>query len=51
MYLYGGRHDDAARELLSRRLTERFPGLRIVGALLAAVPPADAPRRTSTSSS
>jgi N-acetylglucosaminyldiphosphoundecaprenol N-acetyl-beta-D-mannosaminyltransferase len=32
VYLYGGRHDDAARELLSRRLRERFPGLRIVGA-------------------
>jgi N-acetylglucosaminyldiphosphoundecaprenol N-acetyl-beta-D-mannosaminyltransferase len=29
-YLYGGR-DDAARELLERRLRERFPGLRIVG--------------------
>jgi len=32
IYLYGGRHDDAARELLIRRLTERFPGLEIVGA-------------------
>jgi N-acetylglucosaminyldiphosphoundecaprenol N-acetyl-beta-D-mannosaminyltransferase len=30
MYLYGGRNDDA-RELLERRLGERFPGLRIVG--------------------
>lgn len=29
-YLYGGRDDDA-RELLQRRLRERFPGLRIVG--------------------
>jgi N-acetylglucosaminyldiphosphoundecaprenol N-acetyl-beta-D-mannosaminyltransferase len=32
IYLYGGRHDDAARELLVRRLQERFSGLRIVGA-------------------
>ncbi|HTZ85240.1 MAG TPA: WecB/TagA/CpsF family glycosyltransferase [Solirubrobacteraceae bacterium] len=32
IYLYGGRHDDYARELLARRLRERFPGLRIVGA-------------------
>jgi N-acetylglucosaminyldiphosphoundecaprenol N-acetyl-beta-D-mannosaminyltransferase len=32
IYLYGGRSDDAARELLARRLRERFPGLRIVGA-------------------
>ncbi len=32
IYLYGGRHDDAARELLVGRLTERFPGLEIVGA-------------------
>jgi N-acetylglucosaminyldiphosphoundecaprenol N-acetyl-beta-D-mannosaminyltransferase len=32
IYLYGGRHDDSARELLARRLRERFPGLRIVGA-------------------
>jgi N-acetylglucosaminyldiphosphoundecaprenol N-acetyl-beta-D-mannosaminyltransferase len=32
IYLYGGRHDDAARELLVRRLRERFPGLEIVGA-------------------
>ncbi len=31
VYLYGGRHDDAARELLARRLRERFRGLRIVG--------------------
>jgi N-acetylglucosaminyldiphosphoundecaprenol N-acetyl-beta-D-mannosaminyltransferase len=30
MYLYGGR-DDSARELLERRLRERFPGVRIVG--------------------
>ena len=30
-----------------QRLRERFPGLRIVGRLLAAVPAADAPRRTS----
>jgi N-acetylglucosaminyldiphosphoundecaprenol N-acetyl-beta-D-mannosaminyltransferase len=30
MYLYGGR-DTAARELLARRLNERFPGIRIVG--------------------
>jgi N-acetylglucosaminyldiphosphoundecaprenol N-acetyl-beta-D-mannosaminyltransferase len=29
-YLYGGR-DDAARELLERRLNERYPGLRIAG--------------------
>jgi len=29
-YLYGGK-GDAARALLARRLTERFPGLRIVG--------------------
>lgn len=32
IYLYGGRHDDYARELLARRLRERFPGLRIAGA-------------------
>ncbi len=32
IYLYGGRHDDAARELLARRLRERFPGLHIAGA-------------------
>jgi N-acetylglucosaminyldiphosphoundecaprenol N-acetyl-beta-D-mannosaminyltransferase len=32
IYLYGGRHDDAARELLVRRLHERFPGLQIAGA-------------------
>lgn len=31
IYLYGGRHDEAARELLVRRLGERFPGLRIAG--------------------
>lgn len=31
IYLYGGRHDDDARELLARRLRERFPGLEIVG--------------------
>ncbi|HEY2537271.1 MAG TPA: WecB/TagA/CpsF family glycosyltransferase [Solirubrobacteraceae bacterium] len=31
IYLYGGRHDDAARELLARRLRERFPGLAIAG--------------------
>lgn len=31
IYLYGGRHDDGARELLARRLRERFPGLRIAG--------------------
>lgn len=30
MYLYGGRHPFGS-ELLERRLTERFPGLRIVG--------------------
>jgi N-acetylglucosaminyldiphosphoundecaprenol N-acetyl-beta-D-mannosaminyltransferase len=30
MYLYGGR-DASARELLERRLKERFPGIRIVG--------------------
>jgi N-acetylglucosaminyldiphosphoundecaprenol N-acetyl-beta-D-mannosaminyltransferase len=30
MYLYGGR-DEAALELLTTRLRERFPGLRIVG--------------------
>jgi N-acetylglucosaminyldiphosphoundecaprenol N-acetyl-beta-D-mannosaminyltransferase len=30
IYLYGGRHPDAL-ELLSRRLRERFPGLRIAG--------------------
>ena len=30
MYLYGGR-DAPARELLERRLNERFPGIRIVG--------------------
>lgn len=32
VYLYGGRHEDGARELLVRRLGERFPGLRIAGA-------------------
>jgi N-acetylglucosaminyldiphosphoundecaprenol N-acetyl-beta-D-mannosaminyltransferase len=32
IYLYGGRHDDRARELLIGRLRERFPGLPIVGA-------------------
>jgi len=32
IYLYGGRHDDEARELLVGRLRERFAGLRIVGA-------------------
>lgn len=32
IYLYGGRHDDRARELLVRRLEERFPGLEITGA-------------------
>lgn len=32
VYLYGGRHDDAARNLLVGRLRERFPGLEIVGA-------------------
>jgi N-acetylglucosaminyldiphosphoundecaprenol N-acetyl-beta-D-mannosaminyltransferase len=32
IYLYGGRHDDEARELLVRRLRERFRGLAIVGA-------------------
>jgi N-acetylglucosaminyldiphosphoundecaprenol N-acetyl-beta-D-mannosaminyltransferase len=32
IYLYGGRHDDYARELLARRLRERFPGLPIAGA-------------------
>jgi N-acetylglucosaminyldiphosphoundecaprenol N-acetyl-beta-D-mannosaminyltransferase len=32
IYLYGGRNDDDARELLQRRLRERFPGLRIAGA-------------------
>jgi N-acetylglucosaminyldiphosphoundecaprenol N-acetyl-beta-D-mannosaminyltransferase len=31
IYLYGGRHDDDARELLARRLLERFPGLEIAG--------------------
>ncbi len=31
IYLYGGRHDDRARELLARRLRERFPGLAIAG--------------------
>jgi N-acetylglucosaminyldiphosphoundecaprenol N-acetyl-beta-D-mannosaminyltransferase len=31
IYLYGGRHDDYARELLARRLLERFPGLQIAG--------------------
>jgi N-acetylglucosaminyldiphosphoundecaprenol N-acetyl-beta-D-mannosaminyltransferase len=31
IYLYGGRHDDYARELLARRLRERFPGLQIAG--------------------
>jgi N-acetylglucosaminyldiphosphoundecaprenol N-acetyl-beta-D-mannosaminyltransferase len=32
IYLYGGRHDDDARELLIRRLQERFPRLEIAGA-------------------
>ncbi len=32
IYLYGGRHDEGARNLLLRRLQERFPGLRITGA-------------------
>ncbi len=32
IYLYGGRHDDNARELLIRRLKERFSGLQIAGA-------------------
>jgi N-acetylglucosaminyldiphosphoundecaprenol N-acetyl-beta-D-mannosaminyltransferase len=32
VYLYGGRHDDGARNLLVRRLRERFPGLAIAGA-------------------
>jgi N-acetylglucosaminyldiphosphoundecaprenol N-acetyl-beta-D-mannosaminyltransferase len=32
VYLYGGRHDDDARELLARRLRERFAGLQIAGA-------------------
>jgi N-acetylglucosaminyldiphosphoundecaprenol N-acetyl-beta-D-mannosaminyltransferase len=31
VYLYGGRHDDGARNLLVRRLQERFPGLQIAG--------------------
>jgi N-acetylglucosaminyldiphosphoundecaprenol N-acetyl-beta-D-mannosaminyltransferase len=31
IYLYGGRHDDDARELLARQLLERFPGLEIAG--------------------
>jgi len=31
IYLYGGRHDEGARELLVRRLQERFPGLQIAG--------------------
>ena len=31
MYLYGGRHDDGARELLASRLRERFPGIVIAG--------------------
>ncbi len=31
IYLYGGRNDDEARELLARRLRERFPRLAIVG--------------------
>jgi N-acetylglucosaminyldiphosphoundecaprenol N-acetyl-beta-D-mannosaminyltransferase len=31
IYLYGGRHDDHARELLARRLRGRFPGLPIAG--------------------
>src|ERR1700733_15581587 len=30
MYLYGGRHPHGS-ELLEQKLTERFPGLRIVG--------------------
>jgi len=30
MYLYGGRHT-SARELLERRLRERYPGIRLVG--------------------
>jgi N-acetylglucosaminyldiphosphoundecaprenol N-acetyl-beta-D-mannosaminyltransferase len=32
IYLYGGRNDDRARELLVARLRERFPGLPIAGA-------------------
>lgn len=31
IYLYGGRHDEGARGLLVRRLSERFPGLPIAG--------------------
>jgi N-acetylglucosaminyldiphosphoundecaprenol N-acetyl-beta-D-mannosaminyltransferase len=31
IYLYGGRHDDGARELLVRKLRERYPRLAIVG--------------------
>ena len=31
VYLYGGRHEEGARELLARRLCERFPGLVIAG--------------------
>ncbi|MHB8532076.1 MAG: WecB/TagA/CpsF family glycosyltransferase [Solirubrobacteraceae bacterium] len=31
VYLYGGRHDEHARELLVRRLRERFPRLPIAG--------------------
>ncbi len=31
VYLYGGRHDEGARELLVRRLRERFPRLPIAG--------------------
>ncbi len=38
IYLYGGRHDDGARNLLVRRLQQRFPGLQIAG---ASSPPSD----------
>lgn len=41
-YLYGGR-DDAARELLERRLCERFPGLRIAGGCSPRFRPLDEP--------
>lgn len=44
-YLYGGR-DDAARELLERRLRERFPGLRIVGGRCYAFRPLGEPLLT-----
>jgi N-acetylglucosaminyldiphosphoundecaprenol N-acetyl-beta-D-mannosaminyltransferase len=45
-YLYGGR-DDAARELLERRLRERFPGLRIVGGSSYAFRPLEQPLLTA----